>query len=96
MRAITEAAASCERTTARVEIDAGRRWIERLFEDCDRGAVPPLGECYGLDVIVDNSIDARQPIYLEGGDHATLIRMEGVQFARLTANAWRGHFSTHD
>ena len=70
--------------------------IERLFEDCDRGAIPPLGECYGLDVIVDNSIDARQPIYLEGGDHATLIRMEGEQFARLTANAWRGHFSTHD
>ena len=35
--------------------------IERLFEDCDRGAIPPLGECYGLDVIVDNSIDARQP-----------------------------------
>jgi hypothetical protein len=30
LRAITEAAASCERTTARVEIDAGRRWIERL------------------------------------------------------------------
>jgi Ala-tRNA(Pro) deacylase len=70
--------------------------IARLFEDCDRGAVPPLGECYGLDVIVDNSIDARQPIYLESGDHATLIRMEGEQFARLTAKAWRGHFSTHD
>ena len=34
--------------------------IERLFEDCDRGAVPPLGECYGLDVIIDDSIDARR------------------------------------
>ena len=70
--------------------------IERLFEDCERGAVPPLGECYGLDVIVDNSIDARRHVYLEGGDHATLIRLEGPQFARLTAKAWRGHFSTHD
>jgi len=70
--------------------------IERLFEDCDRGAVPPLGECYGLDVIIDDSIDARRHVYMEGGDHATLIRMEGPQFARLTAKAWRGHFSTHD
>jgi len=70
--------------------------IERLFEDCDRGAVPPLGECYGLDVIIDDSIDARRHVYMEGGDHATLIRMEGEQFARLTAKAWRGHFSTHD
>ena len=70
--------------------------IGRLFEDCERGAVPPLGECYGLDVIVDDSIDARRDIYLEGGDHATLIRLTGEQFARLTAKAWHGHFSTHD
>jgi Ala-tRNA(Pro) deacylase len=70
--------------------------IERLFEDCERGAIPPLGECYGLDVIVDNSIDPRRDIYMEGGDHATLIRMNGEEFARLTAKAWRGHFSTHD
>jgi Ala-tRNA(Pro) deacylase len=70
--------------------------IERLFEDCERGAIPALGQCYGLDVIVDDSIDPRRDIYLEGGDHATLIRMDGEEFARLTAKAWRGHFSSHD
>jgi Ala-tRNA(Pro) deacylase len=70
--------------------------IERLFGDCERGAIPALGECYGLDVIVDNSIDPRRDIYMEGGDHTTLIRMDGEEFARLTAKAWRGHFSTHD
>jgi len=70
--------------------------IERLFDDCDRGAVPALGQCYGLDVIVDDSIDPRHDIYMEGGDHTTLIRMDGEEFARLTARAWRGHFSTHD
>ena len=70
--------------------------IERLFGDCERGAIPALGECYGLDVIVDNSIDPRRDIYMEGGDHTTLIRMEGEEFARLTAKAWRGHFSTRD
>jgi Ala-tRNA(Pro) deacylase len=70
--------------------------IERLFGDCDRGAVPALGQCYGLDVIVDDSIDPRRDIYMEGGDHRTLIRMDGEEFARLTAKAWHGHFSTHD
>jgi Ala-tRNA(Pro) deacylase len=70
--------------------------IERLFGDCERGAIPALGECYGLDVIVDNSIDPRRDIYVEAGDHTTLIRMDGEEFARLTAKAWRGHFSTHD
>jgi Ala-tRNA(Pro) deacylase len=70
--------------------------ISKLFTDCERGAVPPIGECYGLDVIVDNSIDSQREVYLEGGDHATLIRLGGAQFARLTANAWHGHFTTHD
>jgi Ala-tRNA(Pro) deacylase len=70
--------------------------IERLFGDCERGAIPALGECYGLDVIVDDSIDPRRDIYVEAGDHTTLIRMDGEEFARLTAKAWRGHFSTHD
>src|SRR5216117_686223 len=30
--------------------------IDRLFRDCAHGAVPPVGDCYGLDVIVDDSI----------------------------------------
>jgi Ala-tRNA(Pro) deacylase len=70
--------------------------IAQLFTDCARGAVPPVGECYGLDVIVDDSIDSQREVYLEGGDHATLIRLGSEQFARLTANAWHGHFTTHD
>jgi Ala-tRNA(Pro) deacylase len=70
--------------------------IAQLFRDCARGAVPAVGECYGLDVIVDDSIDSQREVYLEGGDHATLIRLGGAQFARLTANAWHGHFTTHD
>jgi Ala-tRNA(Pro) deacylase len=75
---------------------ASEKEIAELFVDCDIGAIPPVGECYGLDVIVDDSIDAQRDVYMEGGDHATLIRMDGAQFARLTAKAWRGHFSTHD
>lgn len=75
---------------------ASEEETERLFHDCERGAIPPLGECYGLDVIVDDSIDAEREIYMEGGDHTTLIRLDGDQFARLTEKAWHGHFTTHD
>ena len=70
--------------------------IEQLFDDCAPGAVPPAGECYGLDVIVDDSIERQPEVYLEGGDHATLIHLSRAQFARFTSNAWRGHFSVHD
>jgi Ala-tRNA(Pro) deacylase len=69
--------------------------IAQLFRDCARGAVPAVGECYGLDVIVDDSIEAQREIYMEGGDHATLIHLGGGQFARLTVGAWHGHFTAH-
>jgi Ala-tRNA(Pro) deacylase len=70
--------------------------IARLFTDCARGAVPPVGDCYALDVIVDDSIEGQPDIYLEGGDHATLIHVDGAQFAQLTADARHGRFSVHD
>jgi Ala-tRNA(Pro) deacylase len=70
--------------------------IARLFADCARGAVPPVGDCYALDVIVDDSIEGLPDIYLEGGDHITLIHVDGAQFAQLTADAQHGRFSVHD
>jgi Ala-tRNA(Pro) deacylase len=70
--------------------------IAQLFSDCERGAVPPVGECYGLDVIIDDSIETQSDIYMEGGDHATLVHLGRAQFARLNAEAWHGHFSAHD
>jgi Ala-tRNA(Pro) deacylase len=67
--------------------------IDQLFGDCAHGAVPPFGDCYGLDVIVDDSIEAEPDVYLEGGDHATLIHLTHAQFAKLTAEAAHGRFS---
>lgn len=67
-----------------------------LFRDCARGAIPPIGECYGLDTIVDDSIAQQPDVYLEGGDHATLIHMNRSEFAELTRDAQHGRFSRHD
>ena len=64
--------------------------INRLFRDCAPGAVPAVGKCYGLDIIVDDSIEAQPEIYIEAGDHETLLHLSYVQFARLTANALHG------
>jgi Ala-tRNA(Pro) deacylase len=70
--------------------------IDQLFADCAHGAVPPVGECYGLDVIVDDSIQEQPEIYLESGDHETLLHMSQAEFARVTAQARHGRFSVHD
>ena len=72
---------------------ATEREIAELFEDCARGAIPALGECYGLDLLVDDSIEEQPDVYIEAGDHATLIRMSHAQFAKLTAGARHGTFS---
>jgi Ala-tRNA(Pro) deacylase len=69
--------------------------IDSLFQDCAHGAVPPIGECYGLDVIVDDSIAEQPDVYMEGGDHATLVHMSQPQFARVMAEARHGRFSIH-
>jgi Ala-tRNA(Pro) deacylase len=66
------------------------------FRDCAFGAVPPVGACYGLDVIIDSSIDQQQELYFEGGDHATLVHVHGAEFARLNPQAWHGSFSARD
>jgi Ala-tRNA(Pro) deacylase len=70
--------------------------ISRLFPDCAPGAVPPVGECYELDVIIDDSIQAQPDVFLEGGDHTTLVHMDQAQFARLMTEARHGRFSVHD
>ena len=70
--------------------------IEELFDDCVPGAIPPIGECYGLDTVVDDSIDEQPDVYLEGGDHETLVHMNHAQFAALMATARHACFSAHD
>ena len=70
--------------------------INQLFRDCANGAVPAVGKCYGLHIIVDGSIEAQPEVYMEAGDHETLLHMGHAQFARLTANAPHGRFSAHD
>jgi len=75
---------------------ADEQEIKRLFPDCALGAVPAVGECYDLDVIVDDSIEEQPEVYLEGGDHSTLIHVGHAQFALLMAGARHGRFSVHD
>ncbi|HYH38055.1 MAG TPA: YbaK/EbsC family protein [Azospirillum sp.] len=70
--------------------------MQALFRDCARGAVPVMGAAYGMDMIVDDSLAAQPDVYFEGGDHETLVHMEGAEFNRLTAQAPHGRFSVHD
>jgi Ala-tRNA(Pro) deacylase len=72
---------------------ATERELDRLFDDCVHGAVPPIGECYGLDVVTEASLFDPTDIYFEGGDHKTLVHMSQAQFSQLSDEARRAHFA---
>jgi Ala-tRNA(Pro) deacylase len=67
--------------------------VDQLFWDCAHGAVPPVAQCYGLPLVVDGSIDAQAEIYMEAGDHKTLLHVSRAQFADLTAHGRHARFS---
>ena len=75
---------------------ASERELGELFMDCAQGAIPAAGKCYGLDSIVEDSIQMEPEVSMEAGDHETLLHLSRAQFARLTADAMHGRFSMHD
>jgi Ala-tRNA(Pro) deacylase len=80
---------------ARAEL-ATEQEVAEVFPDCARGAIPPVGACYGLDVIVDGSVDEQPEVYFEGGDHATLVHVSQADFAQLNRYARHGSFTSRD
>lgn len=75
---------------------ADEREGSRLFGDCDTGAFPALGAAYGLEVVVDDALADLPEVYFEGGDHATLVQVDGAEFRKLMQDARHGRFSAHD
>jgi len=93
--------------THRIELDTIQRLLDRrlsmategeiatLFEDCDLGAVPPLGDAYGVEVLVEETLSAQPEVYFEGGDHTSLVHVTARHFADLMGAAKQGRFSHH-
>jgi Ala-tRNA(Pro) deacylase len=67
--------------------------LARLFKDCDPGAIPPVGEAYGMDAIIDERLAAKPDLYFEAGDHRELIHMRGSVFMGMMGKAKVGRFS---
>lgn len=67
--------------------------IGRIFGDCEIGAVPAIGQAYGLDVIWDDSLTDDEDLYIEAGDHRNLIHLKREQFKSLMKNNPHGEIS---
>ena len=67
--------------------------IVDVFDDCDVGAIPPVGEAYGIDVMMDNRLESCPDVYFEGGDHIHLVHLSGNDFKQLMKRAIHTDFA---
>ena len=57
--------------------------LSDLFPDCELGALPPLGQAYGIPSVYDDRLRKISSVYFEAGDHRDLIYMGGPEFIDL-------------
>ena len=73
---------------------ASEEEFAELFPDCEVGAMPPLGNLYGLPVYVASTLAEDEEIVFNAGTHTDVIRMKYSDFARLVSPEV-GEFSVH-
>ncbi len=56
---------------------------QRLFPDCELGAIPPFGNLYGLEVYVDQASTAHEEIVFPAGTRYQAVKLRYQDFARL-------------
>lgn len=70
--------------------------LGQVFSGCEVGAVPPVGEAFGIPTVFDDSLLDEAEVYFESGDHEELVHMNTSEFSRLFSTAKHGRFSHPD
>ena len=76
----TELRKTLEATEVRL---ASESEFNKLFAECEVGAMPPFGNLFGIDVIVDRGLTGHHEISFNAGNHREMIRMSYPDFERL-------------
>ncbi|MCH8497078.1 MAG: HDOD domain-containing protein [Marinobacter sp.] len=82
---------------ARVQQLTGRRLqplvmaqADRLFDDCDPGCYPPVGNAYDISVIMDEAVEQLPSVVICSGAAGFLLRLDGRQFRLAQAGCRKG------
>jgi len=67
--------------------------VYKMFSDCEHGAVPPIGEAYNMAVVCDQLLDNLDTVYIEAGDHETLLKIDKAGFREMMENGKHLRFS---
>ena len=61
--------------------------LQQLFFDCEIGAIPPVGQAFGIDTVVDDSLADCSDIYMEAGDHEEFLHINGSAYRKMMHSA---------
>ncbi len=61
--------------------------VNRIFKDCEADCWPPIGQAYGLDVILDRSLKDLELVYFASGSHTATVQMTVEDFIDLNPRA---------
>ena len=75
-----KAAASADRVELATESE-----FEDFFPDCEKGAMPPFGNLYDMDVYVAEQLTEDEEIAFSAGSHSELVKMNYRDFENLVA-----------
>lgn len=74
---------------------ATEQGVMHLFADCDPGAIPPVGDAYGMEMVVDYDLDDCDDVYIEAGNHTDLLHLSGKSFRKLMADSRHAPICVH-
>ena len=67
---------------SKVELSSEQEFKD-MFPGCEIGAMPPFGNLYGMEVLVDKSLCEDEEIAFNAGSHTELIRLSYKDFEGL-------------
>ncbi|RMF78166.1 MAG: deacylase [Planctomycetota bacterium] len=57
--------------------------MREIFDDCELGAEPPIGDLYGMNTVMDESLRRDEHITFQAGTHTEAIRLRRADWERL-------------
>lgn len=68
--------------------------VYQMFSDCEHGAIPPVGDAFNLHMICDEMLDKLDFVYMEAGDHKTLLRISHADYETIVSKSKHLRFSS--
>ena len=77
-------------TTSALELVVGKaltklstKQTNKIFFDCEPGAVPPLGERYGMQCLIDREVKQAERVFFSSGCLSTMVELSQCAFKAL-------------